>query len=359
MTGPSRATWIRAAWAGAIVVIAALLVWQFLIRGKGESKYIASANGRIEATEIDVAAKLAGRIQTILVDEGEFVTAGQVVARIDTEVLQAQLRQAEAQARQAQRATATARSRLAQRESEKAAAEAVVRQRQAELDNARKRAVRSSALAMKAAVSQQEADDDQARVESFEAAISSAQAQAAAAEAAIATARSGVLEAESSYDAAVATVQRIKADIDDSDLKAPRDGRIQYRVAQPLEVVGAGGRVLNMVDLNDVYMTFFLPTAQAGRVALGSDVRLVLDAAPQYVIPAKVSFVADVAQFTPKTVETEEERQKLMFRLKAHIPPDLLRKYIKQVKTGLPGMAYVKLDRQAPWPAHLQVKLPQ
>ena len=155
------------------------------------------------------------------------------------------------------------------------------------------------------------------------------------------------------------TVERIKADIDDNDLKAPRDGRVQYRVAQPSELLGAGGRVLNLVDLNDVYMIFFLPTAEARRVPLGSEVRLVMDAAPQYVFPAKVSFVANVAQFTPKTVETASEREKLMFRIKAHIPPDLLRKYIKHVKTGLPGMAYVRLDPQAQWPGHLQVKMPQ
>jgi HlyD family secretion protein len=106
-------------------------------------------------------------------------------------------------------------------------------------------------------------------------------------------------------------------------------------------------------------MTFFLPEAAAGRVKQGAEVRLVLDAAPQYVIPAKVTFVASVAQFTPKTVETAEERQKLAFRIKAHIPPELLKKYIRTVKTGLPGVAYVQLDPEAPWPAHLEVKLPQ
>jgi len=142
-------------------------------------------------------------------------------------------------------------------------------------------------------------------------------------------------------------------------LKAPREGRVQYRVAQPGEVLSAGGKVLNMVDLGDVYMTFFLPTDWAGRVKLGADVRLVLDAAPQYVIPARVTFVADVAQFTPKTVETAEERQKLTFRIKAHIDPELLRKHIRDVKTGLPGVAYVQLDPQAKWPAHLQVRLPE
>lgn len=91
---------------------------------------------------------------------------------------------------------------------------------------------------------------------------------------------------------------------------------------------------------------------------IGSEVRVVLDAAPQYVIPAKISFVADVAQFTPKTVETAEERQKLMFRLKAKIAPELLQQYIRSVKTGLPGVAYVRLDESAPWPDRLQIKLP-
>ncbi|GLI36379.1 glycoside hydrolase family 43 [Desulforhabdus amnigena] len=338
--------------------MAALATWQYL-KGEESDKGIVGGNGRIEATEINVAAKLAGRIKAILVDEGDFVTAGQVVAQIDTEVLQAQLRQAEAQARQAQSEVATTRSRLAQRESEKAAAEAVVVQRQAELNAARKRAARTSALAREGGVSKQEADDDQARMQSYEAAVSAARAQVAAAEAAIATARSEVSGAQSAVEAAMATAERIRVDIADSDLKAPRDGRVQYRVAQLSEVVGAGGRVLNLVDLKDVYMTFFLPTAAAGRLALGSEVRLVLDAAPQYVIPAYVSFVASVAQFTPKTVETASEREKLMFRIKAQIPPDLLRAHILHVKTGLPGMAYVRLDPQTPWPAHLQVKVPQ
>jgi HlyD family secretion protein len=168
-----------------------------------------------------------------------------------------------------------------------------------------------------------------------------------------------VVDAEASIDAARAAIESIKADINDSTLMAPRDGRVQFRVAQPGEVLAAGGRVLNLVDLGDVYMTFFLPTAQAGRVAIGADVRIVLDAAPQYVIPAKASFVANVAQFTPKTVETEEERQKLMFRIKAHISPELLRRYIEQVKTGLPGRAFVRLDSNAEWPPQLSEKLAQ
>jgi HlyD family secretion protein len=106
-------------------------------------------------------------------------------------------------------------------------------------------------------------------------------------------------------------------------------------------------------------MTFFLPTEQAGRVKIGADVHLVLDFAPQYVIPARATFVADVAQFTPKTVETAEERQKLTFRIKAKVPSELLKKYVSTVKTGLPGVAYVQLEDKATWPANLQIRLPQ
>ena len=113
------------------------------------------------------------------------------------------------------------------------------------------------------------------------------------------------------------------------------------------------------MDLGDVYMTFFLPTAEAGKVNLGADVHLILDAAPQYVFPATVTYVADVAQFTPKSVETAEERQKLMFRIKARVSPELLQKYIRSVKTGLPGMAYIRLDEQQDWPESLQLRLPQ
>lgn len=320
---------------------------------------IASGNGRIEATEIDIATKTAGRIQEILVREGDFVNVGQVLARMDTTQLEAQLRQAEAQMRRAIISVDTAKSLVAQREAEKKSAAAVIAQRNAELDTADRKLQRSEQLIRTHAVPQQVLDDDRAAAEGAKAAVAAAEAQRAAAEAAISSAQAQVVDAEASIDAARAAIESIKADINDSTLITPRDGRVQFRVAQPGEVLAAGGRVLNLVDLGDVYMTFFLPTAQAGRVAIGADVRIVLDAVPQYVIPAKATFVANVAQFTPKTVETEEERQKLMFRIKAHISPELLRRYIEQVKTGLPGRAFVQLDPNAEWPPQLSEKLAQ
>ena len=187
----------------------------------------------------------------------------------------------------------------------------------------------------------------------LQAALAATQAQVAAGEAAVAAARAQVVGSRSSVDAATATVARIDADITDSVLRATRDGRVQVRVAQPGEVLGAGGRVLSLLDLSDVYMTFFVPSEVAGRIALGSEVRIVLDAAPDLVIPATVSFVASQAQVTPKTVETESERQKLMFRVRAQIAPELLQRHIEQVKTGVPGMAWLRTDPQAQWPASL------
>jgi HlyD family secretion protein len=208
-------------------------------------------------------------------------------------------------------------------------------------------------------LSLQEFDDDRARVRGAEAAVTAVQAQVGAAQAAVKAAEAQVNSARSGVDASEATIARVEADIQDSLLKSPRDGRVQYRVAQPGEVLAGGGKVLNLVDLGDVYMTFFLPETAVGKLALGSDVHIVLDAAPQYVIPAKVSYVASTAQFTPKTVETASERQKLMFRVKAQIGRELLKKNLKLVKTGLPGMAWLKLDSQAKWPAKLEVKVPE
>jgi HlyD family secretion protein len=350
--------WLLRAAAALAIIALAVVAWQRYGSDEREDG-LTGSNGRIEAVEIDVATRIAGRLKEIRVNEGEFVTAGQVVALMDTDVLEAQRRQAEAQLQQAQSAVATARSQLAQRESDKVAAQAVVVEREAELKAARSQLTRSIKLAGDGYISQQVVDDNQARVDSGQATLNAARAQVAASEAAIASARAQVGSAQSAAVAAQANIERIQADIDDTVLKAPRDGRVQFRVAQVGEVLAAGGRVLNMLDLSDVYMTFFLPTSAAGRIALGAEVRLVLDAAPQYVIPARVSFVASEAQFTPKTVETASEREKLMFRVKAQIAPELLRKYITQVKTGLPGMAYVRLDEEMPWPDRLQVKMPQ
>ncbi|MCU0836048.1 MAG: HlyD family efflux transporter periplasmic adaptor subunit [Chromatiaceae bacterium] len=291
----------------------------------------ALGNGRIEATEVDVATKLPGRLLEVRVREGDRVAAGEVVAVLDTEALEAQQRQAEAELRRARQ--------------EREHALAVVEQRDSELDFARRDLARLQRLSRSDRfVSEEQVDQASTRVQTAEAALRAARVQVVATEAAI--------------EAAQASIERIEVDIADSTLKAPRSGRVLYRLAEPGEVLGVGGKVLTLLDLSDVYMVIFLPAPAAGRVPLGAEARLVLDAAPEYVVPAEVSFVAPRAQFTPKQVETQSVREKLAFRVKVRIDPELLARYETLVKTGVPGVAYVRLDPAVSWPEHLAPRLP-
>lgn len=334
------------------VALAAWFAWKNL-QDTGPGPGFASGNGRIEATEVDVAAKLGGRIEEILVREGDFVKQGQPLARMQITTLEAQLAEARAAHQEAIHAVAAAKAQIALRKSDVAAAQALVMQRQAELEAANQRLRRSQSLAGQGATSRQQLDDDRSVALSAEAGLTAARAQVIAAEAAVEAAEAQYVGAQSRAKAAEATVARVEADIADSILRAPRNGRVQFLVAQAGEVIPSGGKVLNLVDLSDVYMTFFLPETIVGRLALGGEARIILDAAPQYVIPAELSFVSSTAQFTPKTVETATERQKLMFRVRARIPPELLEKYLEYVKTGLPGVTWVKVDPDAVWPDYL------
>lgn len=199
----------------------------------------------------------------------------------------------------------------------------------------------------------QEVDDDRARVAAAQAQVEAAQARVTAEEAAVKAAEAHIAGAEARVRAVAATITRIETEIADSTLVSPKDARVQYRIAQPGEVTAAGAPILNLIDLHDVYMSFFVPSTSAGRIALGSEVRIILDTAPDQPVPATVSFVSSSAQFTPKTVETASERQKLMFRVRAQIAPELLEPYTEQIKTGVPGVAWIQLDPQAPWPETL------
>ena len=300
------------------------------LRGRDMPEGIVKANGRLEATEVDVSAKYAGRLATLTVNEGDEVTAGQVVATISSPETEAQLLAAQAQVVKAKRALAEA--------------VALIAQRQSDLDFTRADYERGKYLLERGHVSQQVADLRRNKFEAAEAAYVAANAQRDQADAAI--------------KAAEADVQRLQSILVDLVLISPRSGRVQYRLARAGEVVAAGQRVLTILDLNDVYMTIYLPADQAGKLTLGDEVRTILDPVPQYVLPATISFVATEAQFTPKSVETAEERQKLMFRVKLQGDPEVLKKYHRQVKTGVRGLGFVRTDPEVPWPAELTVKLP-
>ncbi len=316
-----------------VVVLAALGAggWLWLARQRDSlPEGFARANGRIEADRIDVATKFAGRVAEVLVDEGQMVKQDQVIARMDSTALEAQVRASEAAVNQA--------------EHELVQAHSLVIQRQGELDLATAELHRSETLAGRGYATGETLDQRRSAQITAGAALNTAKAQVSSAEAAI--------------EAAKASLAALRANLADYTLTAPRQGRVQYRLAEPGEVLAAGGRVVSLLDLTDVYMDVYLPTDEAGRLALGAEARIILDAAPQYVIPAKVTFVASEAQFTPKYVETQSEREKLMFRVRLQIPVDILLKYQEVVKTGVPGVAVVRIVKSAPWPESLAVKLP-
>ena len=321
--------WIASLAGTAVLLVLAWNGWQHYLDGL-QPTLVASGNGRIDATEVDVATRLPGRLSEVLVNEGAMVTAGQIVARMDTDELHAQLREANA--------------RLLQTKQGERYAEAIVKQRQSELTYARNEYGRPSRLSNEGHVSVERLDQDRNALTTAEAALQAANVQ--------------VLEAQAAIEAARAAVDRIQSNIDDSVLVSPIDGRVLYRLAEPGEVLAAGGRVVTVLDLTDVFMTIFLPTQQAGRVTVGDEARIILDALPDYVVPAQVSFVDPQAQFTPREVETRSEREKLMFRIKVKIDPGLLKEHVQRVKTGIPGEAYLRLDSAVQWPEQLKVRLP-
>lgn len=315
-----------------LIVLAAVVVlfaWRYF-QPPALPEGIASGNGRLEATEVDITTKFPGRLAAVAVKEGDNVTAGQVLAHMDVRELEAELRQAQAQVTQTQK--------------QRSAAAAVITQRKSEVALAEKTLVRSRELYENRNISIEQ-------LQRSETALQTARAARAAAEAELALAAAAI-------DAARARVESVQTRIDDGALKTPIDGRVLYRLAEPGEVLPAGGKVLTVLDLTDATMTIFLPTLQAGRLHIGDQARIVLDAIPEYVIPATVTFVSPEAQFTPKEVETRTEREKLMFRVKVRIDPALLAKHAAIMKSGVPGVAYVRLGVDIEWPASLQVRLP-
>jgi HlyD family secretion protein len=300
------------------------------LRGERLPPGVVKSNGRLEATQVDVSSKYAGRLAEVSVDEGADVTAGQVVARISSPEYEAQLRAAQADEQRAKDALVSA--------------EAEIASRQSALDYAKSDYERGVELVKTSIITKQTFEQRKRNYESADASLKAAMSQRD--------------QAQSSITSAQAQVERIQSILHDLTLVSPRLGRVQYQLARSGEVVAAGAPILTILDLTDVYMTIFLPGADAAKLEMGGEARIVLDAIPDRVIPATVSFVAADAQFTPKTVETKDERAKLMFRVKLKIDPQLLQQFYKRVKTGVRGVGIVRTDPARAWPDDLQVKIP-
>ncbi len=306
---------------------AGLAYYFYAQRPTGLPPGFASGNGRLEAIEVDVASKIAGRLSSVVPREGDMVEAGSIVASLDAEDLRAQLRAAEAQVAQARKTVDETR--------------AGVRKSASDVTLADKSLKRSQDLVGRGFITRDKLDRDVTGMEGARAGMAQAQSRVGEADAAVA--------------AAQAKVDALNVTLNDTALKAPIGGRVLYRLAEPGEVLAAGGKALTLLDLTDMYMTIYLPTEKAGQVQLNAAARIVLDALPGQPVPATVSFVAPKAQFTPREVETRSEREKLMFRIKLKADPAWLAAHRDLAKAGMPGVGYVRLDAGQAWPAALQV----
>jgi HlyD family secretion protein len=291
---------------------------------------IVSGNGRIESVQVDVAAKYGGRIREILAREGDLVEEGQVLVKMDTDELQAELEKDKSKLAESEQAAAEVKTEITKDESQLNLADVEFK--------------RSKSLFDRKVGSREDYDRYRTRLETAKASLEGSRAK--------------LKTANQSTSAAAAQVKRTQVQIDDATLKSPVKGRVLYRLAEPAEVVPLGGKVLTLISLGDVYMEMYLPAQEAARVKIGADARIVLDARPEYAAQAKVSYVSPEAQFTPKQVETRSERDKLMFRIKLQVPPEVVLPYIERIKTGVRGMGYVRLDDTVVWPEFLERRFP-
>jgi HlyD family secretion protein len=291
---------------------------------------IVSVNGRVEATQVDISTKIPGRVIEIIPHEGDIVPIGSVVARVDTSEIDAQLHQAQASAELARQTLITRQASVASDD--------------AQLQFANEELRRTATLVQKGWSTHELLDQRNEQVKSANAALNAAKSQ--------------VDEARAAVKTADAKVEELQAVLNDSTIKSPVRGRVQYRLVEPGAVLPPGGKIATVIDLQDVYMTVFLPALQAGQLKIGNEARLVLDAYPGDVIPVNVTFVAPESQFTPKTVEVQSEREQLVFRVKLQAPLQLLKGIEDQVKAGLRGVGYVRTDSAVQWPPKLAVNLP-
>ena len=302
-----------------LVLLAGILIFYLYINKDKNAvpQGFVMGNGRLEATEVDIATKLAGRLTEVLVKEGDFVDKGQIVAKIDASTLQALLKQAEAEVKRAKQARETALSRV----------EGIRVKR----DLALKELERSKTLFAKNIFTQQEHDRNQTVKETYDAEY--------------AAAKSLIVETEGAIESAVAQTERLKTEINDCLLRSPIKGQVLSRLAEPGEILPNGGKALTIIDNTDIYMNVYLSEQYAGVIPLSGDAKVVLDAIPDRQFLARVAYVSEKAQFTPKEVETTEERQKLVFRVKIRFQEF----NDPRLKPGMPGVAYIRLNPSAKW----------
>ena len=361
----SRKSAVRFALAAIVAGVAALLAWQSQV-GRGRPEGLIQANGRIEGDTVIIASKVAGRIVNLAVREGDSVQANQPLVQIDDGIARARFAQAQADIEAAQARVGAARAALALLRREVphtiASSEAGVTSGQAELaraEAAREQDVRDLA---RAKTLEQGRFVGPQFVERAELALRTQQEQRDAAQAGLERARQGlndarlgperirVREAElAAADGALAAA-KAKSDeaqnvLDDLVLRSPGAGIVTNRFANGGEVIQAGAPIFELVDLDRLYLKVFVPEREIGKVRRGLAAQIHSDAFPQQPFSATVRYIASRAEFTPKEVQTPDERVKLMYEVRLYLD----RNPEHKLTPGLPADAMIRWQEDAAW----------
>ena len=303
---------------------------------------VVKLNGRIEAASVDLGPKVSGRVVEVKVREGDRVKAGDLLVRLDLGETAVAVEREAAGVR-----SATARAEDLQegsRDEEVAAAEAEVRDKRAVVHGAETESERQKFLLSRKVGTQR--DSDRAQIE-----LARARAALQAAEEKLALVREGYRAKQTA--AARAEAERAAASLKQSvivaregEIRAPADGVIVHRLAEPGQLVAPGQPAITMAFANRLFVRTFIPEPQLGRVRMGMPARVTVDAFPNREFAARITEISPDAEFTPKAVETKAERVNLVYAAKA----DLDRGWSEPLVPGQPAEVRVTVERQAPSP---------
>ncbi|MGD2044899.1 MAG: efflux RND transporter periplasmic adaptor subunit [Gemmatimonadota bacterium] len=311
-----------------LLVLVAVAAWYFTRNGDGRGDML-FASGTVEATDADLGFQAPGRVESIAVREGDEVTAGQEIARLDARELDAALGAANAQ-------LSAAQARLTELESgsrpqELATAEAAARSAAQRADEARRNAERARTLFDGGAISRQAMDQAATALEVAVAAQEQAEEQ-------LALVREGpraeTIHAQRALvEQARANATRAEATLANAVVTAPFAGVVTERHREPGETVQPGAPVLTILDPSDRWVRIYIREDQIGLVQLGLAADIVSDSYPDHTYEGEVIFIGSEAEFTPRNVQTREERTKLVYPVKVRITgdPDF------ELKPGVPA----------------------
>jgi len=319
-------------------------VWKVFFSAPPISANIVPLSGRIEGDDSAVSPKTSGRILEIRVREGDRVSRGDIIAVLDDEQLRARVEQAQAELQQAEAKARSARDQIAVLEEQLRQEEANVAQQEAAHDIASFDKEAYTRLAKSGAVSERQGKQAVSTADQQAAAVVGAKRRVAGVNMQLAQQQAAIADAMASVGQAQAQLTEARENRQDLTVKAPFDGTVVTRVAEPGEVITSGTPVITLLDLSKVYLRGFIPEGQIGKVKLGQAAHVYLDSNPTQPVDAYVSRIDPQATFTPENTYFRDDRVKQVVGVKLQ-----LKGALGYAKPGMPsdGEILVAGDR---WP---------